>query len=243
MTETNPAPSEPAGGAGIAFEVRIAAGDTVFDARDADLLRAIDEYGSLNAAVDALGRSFAHAQRRIVTLEEAFGPIAERQRGGAGGGGSDLTRTAQELLARFSRLRAEFSGVVAAPHTVVRGTVIDRDGELASIDTPMGPVRSVAPPETEEVEVSIRSDAITLNAGDAVSDTGETSALNRFVGTVETIDPGQTVATVEIDVGTDARLTALVTRSSVERLGLEPGAVAVVTFKATATRAVPRRPQ
>lgn len=227
----------------VDFEVRIAQAGTVFDPRDAELLRAIEESGSLNAAVDALGRSFAHAQRRIVDLEDAFGALVERRRGGTGGGGSELTATARALLARYSRLRAEFSGVAAAPHTVLPGTVIDRDGELASVETPIGPVRSLAPPGAEEVEVSLRGDAVTLNTADNGSDPAETSALNQFHGTVETIEPGQTVATVEFTVGTDTRLRALVTRSSLERLGLEPGAAVVATFKATATRAVPRRPQ
>jgi len=70
------------------FEARIGAGEVVFDAEDARLLRAVDEHESLNAATEALGRSFAHAQRRIVALEEAFGTLLERRRGGAGGGGS-----------------------------------------------------------------------------------------------------------------------------------------------------------
>ncbi|MFB6360573.1 MAG: TOBE domain-containing protein [Halobacteriales archaeon] len=227
----------------VDFEVRIAQSGAVFDPRDADLLRATDEHGSLNAAVDALGRSFAHAQRRVVDLEEAFGSLVERHRGGPGGGGSELTATARELLARYSRLRAEFSGVAAAPHTVLPGTVIERDGELASVTTTIGTVRSLAPPGAEEVEVSIRGDAVTLDTAVDGSDAVETSALNRFRGTVERIESGQTVATVECSVGTETRLSALVTRSSLERLGLEPGAAIVASFKATATRAVPRRPQ
>jgi molybdate transport system regulatory protein len=226
----------------VDFEVRIAQAGTVFDPRDAELLRAIAESGSLNAAVDALGRSFAHAQRRIVALEEAFGALVERHRGGAGGGGSELTATARELLARYGRLRAEFSGVAAAPHTVLPGSVMNRAGELASVTTPIGPVRALTPPGADEVEVSIRGDAVTLNTADNGSDPAETSALNRFHGTVGTIDPGQTVATVEFSVGPDTQLKALVTRSSLERLGLEPGVAIVATFKATATRAVARRP-
>lgn len=242
MTGSEQAPRAPNPDERVDFEVRIAQDGTVFDPRDAELLRAIDVTGSLNAAVDTLGRSFAHAQRRIVGLEDAFGSLVERQRGGAGGGGSELTATAGELLARFSRLRAEFSGVAAAPYTVLPGTVIDRDGELASVDTRIGPVRSLAPPGADELAVSIRGDAITLNAAADDPDPAATSALNRFPGTVETIDPGQTVATVEIAVETDTRIRALVTRSSLERLGLEPGSAVVATFKATATRAVPRRP-
>lgn len=221
------------------FEARIGRGETDFDARDAALLRAVDEHGSLNAAAGALGRSFAHAQRRVVALETAFGRLVERQRGGTGGGGSELTDTARDLLARFDRLRAEFSGVAAAPQTVLAGRVVDREGEIAAVMTDVGPVRALAPPEADHVEVTVRADAVTLHAPADVPEADATSARNRFMGEVVAVDPGETVATVALEVGTGVRLAALVTLASVERLGLEPGTPTVATFKATATRAVP----
>lgn len=226
---------EPAAG----FEARIGRGETVFDERDAALLRAVDEHGSLNGAADALGRSFAHAQRRIVALEDSFGRLVERRRGGAGGGGSELTGAARDLLARFARLRAEFSGVAAAPHTVLTGAVVDRDGELATVETAIGPVRALASLDADRVEVSVRADAVTLNAVGEAPDHDGTSARNRFTGEVEALDAGETIATVVLALEDGVRITALVTLASVERLGLEPGAEAVATFKATATRAVP----
>lgn len=221
------------------FEARIGRGEADFDARDAALLRAIDEAGSLNRAAEALGRSFAHAQRRVVALEDAFGPLVERRRGGSGGGGSELTDGARDLLARFDRLRAEFSGVAAAPHTVLPGRAVDRDGELATVETDAGTVRALAPPDADRVEVTVRADAVTLHAPDEVPEEAGTSARNRFPGTVAAVDAGDTVATVALEVGGDVRLTALVTLASVDRLGLAPGTAAVATFKATATRAVP----
>ncbi|HET7325577.1 MAG TPA: LysR family transcriptional regulator, partial [Halococcus sp.] len=105
------------------FDAHIDADGVVFGARDAALLRAVDEYGSLNRAADALERSFSHAQRRIVEIEEVFGPLVERRRGGPGGGGSELTDEARNLLARFDRLRADFSGVAEATRTVLEGQV------------------------------------------------------------------------------------------------------------------------
>lgn len=220
------------------FEARIARDGTEFDARDAALLRAVDDRGSLNAAADALGRSFAHAQRRIVTLEAAFGQLVERRRGGAGGGGSELTDPARDLLARFDRLRAEFFGVATAPQSVFSGRIVDRNGELAIVETDAGPVRALAPPGADRVEVTIRADAVTLHPPSDAPDADATSARNRLAGTVVAVEVGETVATVEVTVG-GPRLTALVTLSSVERLDLESGTPAVATFKATATRAVP----
>jgi molybdate transport repressor ModE-like protein len=82
-----------------------------FAARDAELLRAIGEYGSLNAVTDAPERSYSRSQQRVVELEDAAGQLVERQRGGPGSGGSSLTETPESLLAEFDRLEVEFAGL------------------------------------------------------------------------------------------------------------------------------------
>ncbi len=221
------------------FEVQLAAGDLAVTRRDVELLSAIDAHGSIHAAASALGRSYAHAQRRIVALEEALGPLTERQRGGSGGGGSALTETARELTGRFGRLETAFSGLTAVERTVLEGTVIERTGELGVVQTEIGRLRALVPPEGEAVEVSIRADAVTITAPSESPDEDGTSARNRFSGTVTGITEGETVATVSVDAGGETPLSALVTRSSLERLGLDSGTEVVVSFKATATRATP----
>jgi len=223
------------------FDARLGNGDVSLTAADRALLAAIAREGSLNAAAAALDRSYAHAQRRVVELEEAFGPLVERNRGGSGGGGSELTDTARVLLAKFDRLRAEFAGVAEAAETVLRGTVRERDGELAVVETAAGDVRAVTPPAAERVEVAVRADTVTLHAPADPPDPSETSARNRFVGTVAAVDRGESLVRVRLDVGGDADLVATVTTESVGRLGLVTGDEVVASFKATATRAVPRR--
>jgi len=66
-------------------------GDAEFDGRDAALLRAVHEAGSVAGAASELGRSRARALLRIEALEGAFGTLVERRAGGSGGGGSRLT--------------------------------------------------------------------------------------------------------------------------------------------------------
>ncbi|MFC7156620.1 TOBE domain-containing protein [Halomarina halobia] len=221
------------------FDARLREGDVAFDARDATLLRAIDDGGSLNAAAAELGRSYARAHARLADLEAAFGPLVERQRGGSGGGGSRLTGNATRLLARFDRLRSAVSGTVEAEETVVSGRVVDREGELATVETAAGSLRALAPADADAVQVGVRADAITLHPSGDAPRTGATSARNRLRGSVTAVDRGEAIARVAVDVGTDAPLVALVTVDSVERLGLAPGKPVVATFKATATRAVP----
>jgi molybdate transport system regulatory protein len=221
------------------FDAYVGSDGVTLDARDVALLRAIESQGSLNAAADALGRSYAHAQRRIVELEEAFGSLVERHRGGSQGGGSELTDGAHELLAAFDRVRRGFEGVAEIAETVLTGRTVDRAGELVTVETDAGRVRALVPDGDGVVQLSVRADAVTLtDPGDApVPD--QTSARNRFEGTVEAVETGDSIARAAVDVGAENPLLALVTTDSCERLALEPGTPVLASFKATATRGVP----
>jgi len=222
------------------FETHLRADGVEFDADDAELLRAVDREGSLNRAADELGRSYSRAHQRLTALEDALGSLVTRQRGGSGGGGSELTDEARAVLARFERLRAEFTGTAEVEETVLSGRVVAREGELATVETSAGRVRALAPEaDTDAVQVAVRADAVTLHAPEDAPAEAATSARNRFAGTVSAIDAGEQVARVLVDVGADATLSALVTASSVETLDLQAGSEVVASFKATATRASP----
>ncbi|WP_273836621.1 TOBE domain-containing protein [Halococcus sp. PRR34] len=219
------------------FEARLQTDGASFEAADAALLRAVDEHRSLNAAADALGRSFSRAHKRITVLEDEFGALVERQRGGVGGGGSELTDAAHDLLARFDRLQTAYTGTATVEETVLRGQVIDRDGELATVETAAGTVRALAPEATERVQVTLRADAVTLHAPDDIPETGEMSARNRFRGTVVDLDRGETIVRVGVDIGATEPLAVLVTHDALAALDLVAGDSVVASFKATATRA------
>lgn len=220
------------------FEARLQADGVTFEGRDATLLRAVDSEGSLNAAAGSLGRSYSRCHERLADLEDAFGPLVERTRGGSGGGGSRLNDRARALLTRFDRLRAEFSGVAGGAETVLEGEVVDRRGELATVRTAVGDLRALTPEGAKAVQVTLRADAVTLHAPDDAPPAGGTSARNRLAGTVTAVDTGVAVARVSLDVGAPDPLAALVTVESLERLGIRDGEPVVATFKATATRGV-----
>lgn len=224
------------------FDARLHADGVTFDAEDAALLRAVDREGSLNAAADALGRSYSRAHGRLSELEEAFGGLVERRRGGADGGGSHLTDRARDILARFDRLRTDLADTARVAETVLSGTVLERDGEIGSVETAAGRIRALVPADAEAVEVSVRADAVTLHAPGDVPDEGATSARNRFSGTVDGVEAGESVVRVAVDVGAETPLLALVTADSLDRLALATGEAVIASFKATATRATPRNP-
>ncbi|MFB6304962.1 MAG: TOBE domain-containing protein [Haloferacaceae archaeon] len=220
------------------FDARIGEGDVTLTERDVRLLRRIDESGSINRAASDLGRSYSRAQQRIVDLEAAFGDLVARTRGGSGGGGSRLTDRARTLLAQYDRLCLEFASVAETGETVLSGRVRDREGELATVETPAGTVRALVPEGGGEVRIAVRADAVTLHAPDESPAPGRTSARNRLRGVVEAVETSEAVAVVRVDVDAPTPLAAIVTVDSVEKLGLEPGTPVVASFKATATRGI-----
>jgi molybdate transport system regulatory protein len=223
-----------------AVEARLQIGETAFDEEDAAVLRAVHEWGSLSTAAQRLGRSYSRVHARITELETAVGPLVERQRGGADGGGSHLTSNAWELLGQFVRLRTVVSDTASAKDVVLVGTVVGRDGELATVETAAGRVRAVLFEDADDVEVLFRADAVTLYTPDTAPPAAGTSARNRFQGTVTTIDRREAIADVTIAVESAVQVSVLITRQSLETLALQPGTDVVATFKATATRAIPK---
>lgn len=220
-------------------EAHLAVEGVRVDGRDAALLRAVAEHGSLNAAADALGRSYSRAHGRVDELEAALGPLVERERGGSGGGGSRLTDAGRELLARFDRLAAALDGTAATERLVLDGTVVDREGDLVTVETGAGRVRALALTDAERVQVSFRADAVTLHRPAGAPERAATSARNRFGGVVTGVDRAAATATVSVDVGVDSPLAVRVTTESLDRLDLTVGDDVVATVKATATRATP----
>lgn len=221
------------------FEPLLSNGETTVTARDVRLLSAIDEHGSMSRAADELGRSYPHLQRRVVELESAFGQLTRRNRGGSGGGGTTLTDEGHALIRRFERLRSELYGVTAVAESIIPGSVVERSGELATVDTAVGllTVRDVE--GAREVDVALRADAVVLVDTVAPADT-RTSLRNRLTGTVASIDRRETTATVTVDVGSDVTIDSVVTTESVDRLDLEVGTRVVAAFKSTAARATAR---
>ncbi len=219
-------------------------GSETVDAADAALLRAVAEEGSVSGAAERLGRSRSRALARLERLEAAAGSLVERRRGGAEGGGSRLTEDGRALLARFDRLRAALTGTAAAAETALDGRVEAVDGELVAVATDAGPVRALVdtdpPAPGDRVQVGVRADTVTLHDRERAPAGTATSARNRFEGRVVDRDPGASVVRLAVDVGAADPLRAVVTRDSAGRLGVEPGRTVVVSFKATATRAVRR---
>jgi molybdopterin-binding protein len=78
-----------------------------------------------------------------------------------------------------------------------------------------------------------RAEVKRLSKGPRRHATGATlSARNRFPGVVTSVEVGAVMAVVEIEAGPH-RISAAITKDSVEELGLAPGVPATATVKAT----------
>lgn len=70
-----------------------------------DLLRVIDEQGSISKAARILGITYRKAWGQIQFMEKELGlALVSKKTGGIGGGGAILTPEARELLAKYRQL-------------------------------------------------------------------------------------------------------------------------------------------
>ncbi len=80
----------------------------------ADLLDAIRRTGSIRAAAGELGMSYMRAWTLVRTMNAAFrSPLVEKERGGAGQGGAQLTSAGQRVLALYREMEENAEKAVA----------------------------------------------------------------------------------------------------------------------------------
>ncbi|WP_288004742.1 LysR family transcriptional regulator [Thermofilum sp.] len=78
-----------------------------------DLLLAIDETGSLQAAAQKLGYSYSFAWSYLKKLEDSLGiRLVELHRGGATKGWARLTKEGRELLELYKKIETEIDKTV-----------------------------------------------------------------------------------------------------------------------------------
>ncbi len=88
--------------------------EAVFGDGLAELIKEIDKYHSLLAAVEHIGMSYRYALHRITLAEERLGQLLViRVRGGAkGGGSSEVTDFGRDLAKRYRNAQAELSKIL-----------------------------------------------------------------------------------------------------------------------------------
>jgi molybdate transport system ATP-binding protein len=138
----------------------------------------------------------------------------------------------QEVFSRPAN--ADVARVVGV-ETVVQGTVTEAFEGLSTVKVGEIPLTAVASDDVgHDVFVCIRAEDVTLEPSGA----GTTSARNHLAATVRSITSVGALAKVTVDCGFP--LMALVTRSALGELRLEPGLSIRAAIKAGAVHLVPR---
>jgi molybdate transport system regulatory protein len=89
-------------------------GSYVFGRGISDILKAVDEHGSIKHAARSLGKSYRYVWKRIKDAEAALGaPLVETHVGGKDARRSGLTELARTLVAEFDRLRARMGQLLS----------------------------------------------------------------------------------------------------------------------------------
>ena len=89
-------------------------GEVVLSKWRVNLLRAIDETGSISSAAERMRVSYHRAWEKVHEMEMRLGvTLVETQTGGAHGGGAKLTPMARDYIARFERFGQGIDELVA----------------------------------------------------------------------------------------------------------------------------------
>lgn len=79
----------------------------------ADLLKAIEQTGSISAAARSLGMSYRRAWLLVDTMNQCFkSPVVETLTGGQRGGGARVTKLGQDALERYLAMQAKAAASV-----------------------------------------------------------------------------------------------------------------------------------
>ncbi|HXV08236.1 MAG TPA: LysR family transcriptional regulator [Burkholderiales bacterium] len=79
----------------------------------AELLRAIEETGSISAAARTLGMSYRRAWLLVDTMNQCFrSPVVETLTGGQRGGGARVSELGHEVLRRYLEMEAKAAASV-----------------------------------------------------------------------------------------------------------------------------------
>lgn len=87
------------------FWIETETGEGILGEGKWQLLKAIRETGSLNAAVDKMGLAYRQTWDKLKKIEEQLGfKLIERSRGGAKGGSTVLTQKGERIVSFFDHL-------------------------------------------------------------------------------------------------------------------------------------------
>ena len=86
-------------------------GEPVLGKGGAEILKAIEESGSIMGAAQMLGMSYRFVWNYLQKIETRIGKVVERERGGKDGGGTTLTPLGKTLLERYLSIEEQLERI------------------------------------------------------------------------------------------------------------------------------------
>ncbi len=145
-----------------------------------------------------------------------------------------FSRPLNETIAGFVGIETILHGRVASQAAGLAEVAVRSVGQRGTVDRLRVAVASSLAVGTD-VTLCLRPEAVTLLA--PTNEASTSSARNRFLAFVTSIEPWGVALKVQLDCGFP--IVAFVTRPSIEALHLQPGGRVVAAFKATAVHVIP----
>lgn len=86
-------------------------GKPVMGKGGAEILKAIDQHGSISQAAKSLDMSYRFVWNYIEKMENRAGKVVERERGGRSGGKTALTPLGKSLLEQYFKVEKELEDI------------------------------------------------------------------------------------------------------------------------------------
>ncbi|MFW6128585.1 MAG: winged helix-turn-helix domain-containing protein [Halobacteriota archaeon] len=88
-------------------------GKPVMGKGGAEILRAIEQHGSISQAAKSLGMSYRFVWNYIEKMENRVGKVVERERGGRSGGKTTLTPLGRSLLEDYFAMEKQIEAIAS----------------------------------------------------------------------------------------------------------------------------------
>jgi len=99
------------------------------------LLKLIDEKGSISGAAEEMNMSYRHAWGKVKKIEEIIGKeVVKSQRGGDESRGSVLAPAGKRLLSDYGKLKQEHKGEVYRNPSLTVDGIVEQNGRLLLIE-------------------------------------------------------------------------------------------------------------
>jgi len=220
------------------YNLNINGKNMLMDSRRFELLKKIDNCGSIMNASKKTGTPYRTALKYIEVMEETMGnEIVFTTRGGrGGGGGSKLSALGKEIIKEYTKVEKVLQKVSQTNELSGKISLIDKEGKVMHIDF-----------NGEDIVLPLNNDfklgdniILLISPEDIIImlEPQESSVRNIIEGKIVGLKLHDDMVRLEIQLNNKETIDVDVTEFSREKLGLDLGKVVFIGFKAVSLSVV-----